>query len=112
MSRLSDYLKGHAFNDSNISNNYHNTNPNHYTYPNDLTVYNPPNIRDTVTTTSYWPMMDSNQKLLNEIIELNQTLDYLMKFLLMKGILKDENEFKDFIAAIELANKLAENNKK
>ena len=66
------------------------------------------NIYTTTTTGTYY---DTNYLLRKELEETKTNLDFLMKFLIMKGIIKDEQEFKDFIDATNLANKLGEVNK-
>ncbi|MFW6008207.1 MAG: hypothetical protein ACOCP8_02975 [archaeon] len=43
-----------------------------------------------------------------DVEKLNQTLDYMMKFLIFKGIINNEQEFKDFVDSIKLANKMSE----
>lgn len=67
-----------------------------------------PTLTDTVYTTGYY---DTNHLLRKELEETKTNLDFLMKFLIMKGIIKDKQEFKDFIDATNLANKLGEVNK-
>lgn len=65
----------------------------------------------TTTTTDVGSYYDTNSILKKELENTKETVNYLMKFLIMKGLIKDEQEFKDFIDAVKLAGKLSEKDK-
>lgn len=90
--------------------NYDNRNDIYNTYIDTNTYYgNTPNYLPTKTTTDTTTSYYNNNYLLQRELEETKTnLNFLMKFLIMKGIIKNEQEFKDFTDAMKLADKLSE----
>lgn len=94
-------------NKNDIYSTYIDTNTYYSNTPNYLpgTTTNLPTTTTTTDTTSYY---NNNYLLKKELEETKTNLNFLMKFLIMKGIIKNEQEFKDFVDAIKLADKLSE----
>lgn len=94
---------------NNISNMHYGSN----TVPIDsYSLYYPHNnqnqVQPNVNTYTTISSSRASQDIYDEVAEVNKNMEYMKQFLIMKGIIKDEQEFNDFVNAMKVAEKLSD----